>query len=170
MFMVPAVPEGDARARATATPDNALSLVARDALLRRRLDGRLATHRPDGWCHVTPIWFTWDGARFRFTLGESRLHLRNLATNDRATFSVGVDHELDGTRGGTAYVTCFGRAVVTTAKDDETLVRDTTYAVLGRYWPELDERVVFAEPRSIVTLYPVRWLTWQTAPTGESSA
>jgi len=158
--------DGDALARVTATRDNALGAEARDELLAGRIDGRLGTHRTDGWCHVTPVWFLWDGALFRFTLGASRVHLRNLKADDRATFSAGVDDERDGSRGGTTYITCFGRATVLAASDDAREVRDMTYAILGRYWgPDLDERVVFAEPRAIVTLEPVRWLTWHTDPT-----
>ena len=35
-------------------------------------------YRADGMVHLTPIWFDWDGEKFRLTLGAGRVHLKNL--------------------------------------------------------------------------------------------
>ena len=43
--------------KSTATKENALTDEERDAYLARQLMGRMATQRPDGWAHVTPIWY-----------------------------------------------------------------------------------------------------------------
>ena len=53
-------------------------------------------------------------------------------------------------------------------EDDEAFVRTTTEAVLGRYRP-IDESIVWAEDRAIVTLAPRRWLTWASPPTAPAS-
>ena len=67
--------------RTTATKANALHRGG--ARRRSSTDvriGRLATMREDGWPHVTPIWYVWDGAAAScLSLGKSRRHLRNIA-------------------------------------------------------------------------------------------
>ena len=148
----------------TATASNALGVDALDGFLAHRHDGRLGTIRSDGWPHVTPIWFLWQGSLLRFSLGASRLHLPNLRHDSRATFCVGEDLERDGSGRGTIAAVAFGRATITTMKDDEAFVRTMTEAVLGRYRPT-DESIVWAEDRAIVTLVPKRWLTWASPPT-----
>ena len=128
----------------TATAANALGGEALDGFLAGRHDGRLATLRPDGWPHVTPVWFLWQERVFRFSLGASRLHLLNLRGDNRATFCVGEDLERDGSGRGTIAAVAFGHGTVTTMEDDEAFVRAMTEAVLGRYRPT-DESIVWAE-------------------------
>ena len=62
----------------TATKRNALTPEEREEFLSRKLVGRLATLREDGWPHVTPIWYVWEGGRFLLSLGNSRKHLANM--------------------------------------------------------------------------------------------
>ena len=106
----------------TATAANALGGEALDGFLAGRHDGRLATLRPDGWPHVTPVWFLWQERVFRFSLGASRLHLLNLRGDNRATFCVGEDLERDGSGRGTIAAVAFGHGTVTTMEDDEAFV------------------------------------------------
>ena len=54
--------------RTTATRENALTEEERDAFLSEKRIGRLASNRADGWSHVTPIWYVWEGGKFRLSL------------------------------------------------------------------------------------------------------
>jgi PPOX class probable F420-dependent enzyme len=54
----------------------------------------LATLRADGSVHLTPIWYRREDDRVYFMLAESRLHLRNLRRDPRATLLVEVDDRL----------------------------------------------------------------------------
>jgi PPOX class probable F420-dependent enzyme len=75
----------------TATATNALTPAELATHLDDSLGARLATNRPDGFPHLTPVWFIRDGTRVLFTLGERRRHLRNLRADPRATLLVDVD-------------------------------------------------------------------------------
>lgn len=57
-------------------------------LLVRPLFGHLATVRPDGSPAVTPMWFSWDGERLRFTHTTRRAKLRNIEHNPHVSLSV----------------------------------------------------------------------------------
>jgi PPOX class probable F420-dependent enzyme len=73
------------RSRATATAENAMSADELAAFLDERQTASLATVRRDGSVHLTPIWYRREGNRVYFMLAESRLHLRNLRRDPRAT-------------------------------------------------------------------------------------
>lgn len=75
----------------TATPANRMSPAERDAFLGEAFIGRLATNRPDGFPHVTPIWPLWDGKVMHFALSENRVHIRNLRNDPKATIIVDED-------------------------------------------------------------------------------
>lgn len=62
--------------------------------------GRLATLDSDGYPHVTPIWFHWDGEVVRMTSLENKPHLRRLHDDGRVGFVVDVedDERSDGER------------------------------------------------------------------------
>src|SRR6478609_3338438 len=107
--------------RTTATKENALTEAERDAFLRDLRIGRLATMREDGWPHVTPIWYVWDGGRFVLSLGKSRRHLQNIARDPKVTLCVDEDpRTTDLTRSPEAVV-CFGLAAL---HEDEATVKD----------------------------------------------
>lgn len=149
------------KSKSTATRENALSPEERDALLAVRQDGRLGTNRGDGWWHITPIWYLWDGERFHHTLGAGRRHLRNLRTDPHATLCVDEDPRLsEGLQAGARAVVCFGTAELST---DEELIRDVTERTLVRYLgPDATAYLdpIMAEGRTIVSITPDSWLSW----------
>lgn len=150
--------------KTTATKKNALTEKERDAFLAIKQDGRLATDRGDGWWHVTPMWYLWENGRFYHTLGASRRHLKNMRRNPQVTFCVDVDPRLtEGLASGTMCVISFGLVELTEIDDDEEFVLTMTDRVMRRYLGEEAPKykdAIWAEPRTVATVTPVRWLTW----------
>jgi nitroimidazol reductase NimA-like FMN-containing flavoprotein (pyridoxamine 5'-phosphate oxidase superfamily) len=149
------------RSKSTATKENALDSQEIDAFLAIKQDGRLGSNRGDGWWHVTPIWYLWEGGRFFHTLGAGRRHVANLREDSHATLCVDEDPRLtEGLEAGARSVVCFATAELS---EDEGLIRDVTEKILVRYLgPEASAYVdpIMAEGRTIVTLTPSHWLTW----------
>jgi len=151
--------------RTTATRENALTEEERDAFLSEKRIGRLASNRADGWSHVTPIWYVWEGGKFRLSLGKSRRHLRNIAADPHVTLCVDDDPRMTDLTKSPRSVVCFGLAQLL---EDEETVRRVTELVERRYLPadargpELDELLWF-EGRTAVEIEPVRWLAWDQA-------
>jgi hypothetical protein len=148
--------------RTTATKENALTTEERDEFLTGKRIGRLATNREDGWPHLTPIWYVWEGDRFVLTLGKSRRHLRNIARDPHVTLCVDEDPRTTDLTKSPRAVVCFGLAKLV---EDEAGVREITGKVERRYLPEdvrgpeLDELLWF-EGRVGVEITPQRWLAW----------
>jgi PPOX class probable F420-dependent enzyme len=148
--------------RTTATKENALTTEERDEFLTGKRIGRLATNREDGWPHLTPIWYVWEGDRFVLTLGKSRRHLRNIARDPHVTLCVDEDPLTTDLTKSPRAVVCFGLAKLV---EDEAGVREITGKVEQRYLPEdvrgpeLDELLWF-EGRVGVEITPQRWLAW----------
>jgi PPOX class probable F420-dependent enzyme len=148
--------------RTTATKENALTTEERDEFLTGKRIGRLATNREDGWPHLTPIWYVWEGDRFVLTLGKSRRHLRNIARDPHVTLCVDEDPRTTDLTKSPRAVVCFGLAKLV---EDEAGVREITGKVEQRYLPEdvrgpeLDELLWF-EGRVGVEITPLRWLAW----------
>jgi PPOX class probable F420-dependent enzyme len=148
--------------KSTATPENALTSKELDERLAGRALARLATYREDGMIHLTPIWFTWDGERFQLTLGAGRVHLKNLTRDPRVTILIDEDPRLEqGLAAGAWAIMARGTAELS---QDADLIRTVTHAVLTRALGSEDaERYVepiMAEGRTIVTITPSAWLTW----------
>jgi PPOX class probable F420-dependent enzyme len=148
--------------KSTATPENALTVQEVDGRLRARALARLATYRPDGMIHLTPIWFDWTGERFRLTLGAGRVHLKNLRRDPRVSILVDDDPRVEqGLEAGAWAIMARGTAEL--SQDDE-LIREVTYAVLKKALGEQDAETylepIMAEGRTIVTITPQDWLTW----------
>jgi PPOX class probable F420-dependent enzyme len=148
--------------RTTATKENALTTGERDEFLSELRIGRLASQREDGWPHVTPIWYVWDGDRFVLTLGKSRRHLANIARDPHVTLCVDEDPRTTDLSKSPRAVVCFGLGKLV---EDEAGVREITTKVEQRYLPEdvrgpeLDELLWF-EGRVGVEITPQRWLAW----------
>jgi nitroimidazol reductase NimA-like FMN-containing flavoprotein (pyridoxamine 5'-phosphate oxidase superfamily) len=149
------------KSKSTATKENALDESERDALLAVRQDARLGTNRGDGWWHITPIWYAWRDGRFLHTLGAGRRHLKNMRKDHHVTLCIDQDPRLsEGLQAGARAVVCFGTAELST---DEPLIREVTELLLVRYLgPQATEYLdpIMAEGRTIVTVTPEHWLTW----------
>ena len=148
--------------KSTATPENALSQAEIDEYLNRRIMARMATQRADGYPHLTPIWFLWENGKFWHTLGAGRVHLTNLARDPRMSLVIDEDYRLaDGLAAGARSVTVRGDAVLS---QDPALIRDVTYKALVKYLGEEDAELytepIMAEGRTIVTMTPTAWVTW----------
>jgi len=148
--------------KSTATPENALSKEEIDERLASTALARLATYRADGMIHLTPIWFIWDGERFRLTLGAGRVHLENLARDPRISILVDQDPRLEqGLAAGAWAIMCRGTAELSR---DPGLIREVTHATLLKALGEADAEQytepIMAEGRTIVTITPQAWLTW----------
>jgi PPOX class probable F420-dependent enzyme len=148
--------------KSTATPENALTSEELNERLAGRALARLATYREDGMIHLTPIWFTWDGERFRLTLGAGRVHLKNLRRDPRVTILIDEDPRVEqGLAAGAWAIMARGTAELS---QDPDLIRTVTLDVMGRALGAEDaERYlepIMAEGRTIVTITPSDWLTW----------
>ena len=144
----------------TATRRNSLTPEEREEFLLRKLVGRLATQREDGWPHLTPIWYIWEGGRFHLTLGNSRRHLTNLRRDPHTTMCVDLDPRVEDPTKTPRSVVCYGLAELVA---DEPAVRELTQKMEMRYLgaipPEFEEALWF-EGRTLVVITPVRWLAW----------
>ena len=148
--------------KSTATSENALTRSEIDARLASKAGAHLASFRADGMIHLTPIWFDWDGTSFRLTLGAGRVHLKNLAANPRATILVDEDPRTqEGLAAGAWAIECRGTAELS---EDEELIREVTHRVLVKALgaADADEYTgpIMAEGRTIVTITPTDWHTW----------
>lgn len=144
----------------TATSDNALTEEERDALLDDKREGRLGTNREDGWPHITPVWYVWDGARFLLSLGNSRRHLKNIRGNNHVTLCVDVDRRPEGQQEAALAAVCFGLAELVEAEQDVRRITETIeLRYLGAIVPEFEQALWF-EGRTAVVITPARWLTW----------
>jgi PPOX class probable F420-dependent enzyme len=144
----------------TATKRNALTPEEREEFLSRKLVARMATQRGDGWPHVTPIWYVWEGGRFLLSLGNSRRHLANLRRDSHVTMCVDIDPRVDDPAKTPRSVVCFGLAELI---EQGPLVREVTEKMEMRYLgavpPEFEEALWF-EGRTVVVIEPQRWLAW----------
>jgi PPOX class probable F420-dependent enzyme len=149
----------------TATRRNALTVEEREEFLSRKLVARLATQREDGWPHVTPIWYVWEGGRFHLSLGNSRTHLANLRRDPHATMCVDIDPRVEDPTKTPRSVVGFGLAELIEA---EQAVREITEKMEVRYLgsipPQFEEALWF-EGRTAVVIAPVRWLAWDQGKT-----
>lgn len=149
------------KSKSTATKENALDSREVDEFLNVRQDARMATNRGDGWWHLTPIWYLWDGTFFYHTLGSGRRHLQNLRKDPHVTLCVDEDARLQqGPDAGARSIVCFGVATLST---DDHVVENVTRSITERYLGAQGLKyldALLAEGRTIITVRPQRWLTW----------
>jgi hypothetical protein len=101
---------------------------ARDALICAELYW-IATVRPEGRPHVTPLIAVWADGAMHVSTGEDEQKARNLAGNPRCTLSTGrnaMDGGLD--------VIVEGEAVPVTGRDRLERLRDMWIAKYGESW------------------------------------
>ena len=150
--------------KSTATAENAMTKEEIDSRLANRALARMATYREDGMIHLTPIWFDWDGEKFRHTLGAGRVHLRNLQRDPRVTILVDEDPRVEKREGLAAGAWAIQARGTAELSQDEDLIREVTYAVLVRALGTEDAKAytepIMAEGRTIVTISPQDWHTW----------
>jgi len=123
----------------------------------------LATNRPDGFPHLSPIWFLYEDDVAFFELAESRIHLANLQRDARAALM--IEHDDRPKRGWRAAV----RGVVlrgrVTLIDDERVVADYGERIDRRYLgsgysdPALAE-LTEPERYTLVRLTPSICVSW----------
>lgn len=101
-----------------ATPANRMSREEIDSFLARRQNGYLASQRPDGHVHLTPVWYWYEAGTVYFSLGAKRMHLTNLRGLPKATVMVEEDLRLaEGWRAGARAVMFAGSVAEVTDAD-----------------------------------------------------
>lgn len=143
----------------TATARNAFSHAEMQVFLAQPLVARLATHRADGFPHLTPVWFLYEDRYFYFTLGARRRHLRNLRRDPRATLLVDIDERPSAGPGGRVQATMVTGEVE--LEDDQSVVSPYADRIDDRYLGTPDEdATAFTELYTLVRLAPLAVLTW----------
>ena len=126
------------------------------ALLNRELPGLLGVvgaNAKDGYPHLVPVWYRWDGSAVHIWTEESRIWVRNLVRDPRVGFSVQETDE------PLAAVTMKGRASVETGETQE--IDDEITLITRRYVPasEVEEYIGhYPDLRTIVHINPSRVL------------
>lgn len=72
-------------------PDVAMSQEEIDDFLSGRWVARLATIGPDGYPHVSPLWYYWDGRCVYLALTHTRKPCRHLRRNPRCSVAIDMD-------------------------------------------------------------------------------
>jgi PPOX class probable F420-dependent enzyme len=148
----------------TATRANAMTEAEIAAFLDGSHVASLATYRTDGFIHLTPIWYLYDGGAFYMTLAERRRHLRNMKRDPRATVLVHVDERRQQGSAGTV------RAVMACG----TVEIRSDPAAVDAWGSRIDARYVGAdavaegevpavERYELVVIRPVTVLSWDFA-------
>jgi PPOX class probable F420-dependent enzyme len=126
-------------------------------------NGRLATLGPDGWPHVTPVWYEFAAAsRVFWVVGRERADwVGHIRADPRVAFHVADDEHAEHTR-----VLVQGRAAIIEGPVAPSqsarlgaLTRRLSLRYLGPDGPAYAERT-FDRPRVLVEVRPERWRTW----------
>ncbi|PZS22910.1 MAG: hypothetical protein DLM61_25055 [Pseudonocardiales bacterium] len=155
----------DDRSKSTATLQNAMSPSERDEFLNTARVTRISTLRKDGFAHTAPAWFLWCDGVFMHSIGAGRMHLRNLARDDRLTECIDIDERVEGKLDArTAGVVCFGRAEIISDVDENV---KWNRRILSKYlkYSDLERYLAFSigeieAGRRIVKVRPERLITW----------
>lgn len=143
--------------KGTASRENAMTPAELDAFLGEPREARLATVRPDGDVHLSPVWFLWEDGVVRFLLEAKRLHLANLRRRPRATLLVDEDRRPQDGVGAPARAALFRGPV--TIEDDHAVADPVHRRLMERYYGE--EPVQPPGFRySLCTLTPEATTTW----------
>jgi PPOX class probable F420-dependent enzyme len=120
-----------------------------DEFLARPNPAVIATLRPDGWPHTVPTWYDWEDGRVLLNMDESRLRLRFMRGDPRASLTV-LDEE-----SWYRHVSLMGRIV--SIEDDPDLADIDRLAL--RYTSQPFRRR--EAKRVSAWLEPERWHTWE---------
>jgi PPOX class probable F420-dependent enzyme len=131
--------------------------------LQEPWNGRIATLAPDGWPHLTPVWYEFDaGARVFLIVGRERAEwVGHIRADPRVAFHVADDVHAEHTR-----VLVQARAEIVEGPVPPSasprigeLTRRLSLRYLGPSGPAYAEKT-FGRPRVLVRLNPTRWRTW----------
>jgi PPOX class probable F420-dependent enzyme len=137
-------------------PPRPLSDREINALLAADVPARLATLDRQGFPHVTPLWFIWDGGAFYLTSLPDRPHVRRLGRDPRAGICIDVEEpERDDGERPNRQVRAAGTAEL--FADDRGLWtrRITRKYVTGAAADERAQQRA-AQPRTVIRLAPAR--------------
>ena len=123
-----------------------------DAFLRKPLIAMLATVRPDGAPHVTPVWHHYDGDKLYVAAIRPSVKVNNVRRNSRVSLCVFTDEDRS------TYVQVNGTA---TLSDDgiPEMVRTMSKNYIGPDgWEEYSERVLREVRFALITVTPTKIL------------
>ncbi len=125
-----------------------------DAFLREPRIAHIATLRPDGSPHVTPVWHHFDGERVIVVCEQSAVKLRNLRRDPRVSICIANDEE------PYRYVLVDGTAAISEDRIPE-LVHSMAVRYMGQEEGERYTDRVLEELRfSVITITPTKVLGW----------
>ena len=124
------------------------------------LIGVVGTFGEDGFPHLVPVWYRYDGERFHVWTLETRTWVRNITRDNRVGFSV---HETEG--GGTRGFSAKGHAQITTSDGD--WVTQEIRRLTLRYISDRAQVEPYIhrwrQLRTIVSITPQRVSAWRDA-------
>ncbi len=91
--------------------------------LSKKLIAKLATVASDGWPHVTPVWFFFDGSNFLVNTSKERIKFKNILRDPRVQLLIE-----DGYR----YVLVKGYATVAENRDPYEDIKMLSVRYLGK--------------------------------------
>ncbi len=138
------------------TPDEMAAFLNRTG---PALVGVIGTLGADGYPHLVPVWYRYDGERIHIWTLATRAWVKNLSRDDRAAFSVQED-QLTNTG-----VSLKGRAAILTSEAD--WVTQQIWAITRRYIADEaaahDYVAKWQHLRTIVSLKPEKVSAWREA-------
>lgn len=148
--------------KSTASMNNRMDPEERDSFLAQPMVARLATVCRDGAIHVSPVWFLWRHQRIYLAMAETRLHVKNLRRDPRASICIDVDPRLEHGYSAGAQGASF-RAVGELRDDAE--LYEWVQSEFSSTYTSVSEDPSFtaardAERRLIVILTPHKEITW----------
>lgn len=124
-----------------------------DEFLGQKLLARVATVKPDGSPHVTPVWYYWDGEILMMNTSMTRRKAVHLQNDPRIAVTI------DTTEQPYRRVIMEGEAELSQEDGTETIVE-----LAGRYMGEQGrgyaKNVLAEQPRVTVRLKPEKVITW----------
>ncbi len=117
--------------------------------------GVVGTQREDGWPHLVPVWYRFDGRAVHIWTHAERAWVRNCRRDDRVAFSVQEDRP--------PYAAAIMRGNATVASGDGAEISAEIRRITARYVAESGvDTYIAGWPglRTIVTITPVQTASW----------
>ncbi len=106
----------------------------------------VATSRPDGRPHLTPVWFAWHNKKFYICIQPTSVKARNLAGNSALALSL---------EDGSKPVICEGNAEVVALPWQQAVID----IFERKYGWRIDQD---SDYTMLVGIAPSKWLSWKT--------